>query len=390
MENITNFNTGHTAKNSKKSSNKPTISKISKQAICITGAAALALASIASVSYAKKEHTNKINSPASYDSYYSNTTDYTITEEDFQKFTIFENQLRIYEELSQNPNGINYVQRQALAKAEEYIKSNYNLLEKVYLYQAKAKVAGAYGLPQEKLSSIKTNVSPLYTTIKGADIPTISDEPISYLGKVLGNTSNTLIPKELEKAIENIAILQINKDFSCDELLDKYHDFLTFLSFEFQADEKGNISISDKAYTPSAKDIVEFYSPLYENLKAKKEANGGKLKSSQEKRLQEIMNKMYDSLLECVDSMIGDLENTDPNSALPHRNALNYILNLIPNQITTNDAFAILYGQYETLEEIRILGAQQVFQEPNQNFEIPPIDNNFGNPTIDDDDRTVG
>ena len=352
MGNVIVYNSGKTSKNN--SEKKLNIRNVSPQEkFIIVGAGALAVTSLISAAFymSNKETPDEIP-PFSYESFAENTDEYIVSEETLQKFAELETQLKIYEKLSKNPEGLTYVEKQQLASSEEFIKSNYDLLMSVYLYQTKSKVAEAYGLPKEKVTEIKTDRALLYTTITG-DFPTITDQPVAYFEKLIGKNSNVIIPKELEAAITDVALLQFNRDYTCDEILEKYNNFLKFLSFEFVADEKGNIYESDADYTPTAEDIVEFYSPTYESLKAKKEANHGKLKKSQQIHLEKVIRKMNGSLLTLVYDRINELETTNPTLAQTYRDKLVYILTPISEDsiVSPHDVFPTLFNMNSELKE---------------------------------------
>lgn len=334
--------------------------------ITIAGGAAIALSALIAtgigIAILQEENHEENITPTSYQSFYENTKEYTVDKKTLQEFGKFEEQLNIYKTLSENPEGLTYIQKQELNAAKQYIESNYETLESVYLYQAKSKVAIAYGLPKEKISNIKTNKTGIYTivtnNISGTDVPTISNEPKAYLGKLTGNNSNVVIPSELKKAISDIEALQSirygSENFPYEKVFEIYNNFLKFLSLELESDEKGNISLSDENYKPSAEDIVEYYSPIYENLKNKKNANFGNLKRSQEARLQEVMSKMYGSLLDVIEDKTNKLEKFDSDKARDYRDYLIYVLNPVSFKgsiVSTDDVFPLLYYMNEQLDE---------------------------------------
>lgn len=298
--------------------------------------------------------------PESYLSFCENTDEYTRGLEIAQKFEAFEDSLKTYQELSQNPEGLSYVDKQELEKAKEYIKRNYKNFEDIYLYQAKSKVAEAYRLPEEKLGSLKSNKSGSYASIDDDSpddlIPRISNDGNAYFSKISGNNSSVVMPKELKNALSDIADLQKiwseDKNFPYDEISEKYSNFLKFLSIKFEADEKGNISLSDKTYECSDEDIIAYYSPTYESLINKKSENGGKLKKSQEKRLEEVKQEMYDSLLQVVRNKINSINSVDSGRADYYRNDFMEILEQISDtKLSPMDAFPTIYNINSSLDE---------------------------------------
>ncbi len=323
-------------KNPQKNIRNPKKPKLKTSFKIAAGATAITLVAAGIGTTVAKNKETDIVPVSSYQSFCENENvhEYTVSEETLQKFIEFEKQLKIYENLSENPEGLTYVQSQELDKAKQYIKSNYKTLEEVYLYQAKAKVVKAYHLPAEKLSDTTIKQTGIYTSITDesstTSIPKISNAPKAYLGKLTGNNSNVVIPSELKNAISDIVTLQRiwseDDNFPYKKILNKYNNFLKFLSLEFESDEKGNISLSDKEYEPSDEDIVEFYSPIYENLKQKKDLNGGKLKKSQEMRFQEVMSKMHSSLLNVVSNKINKLEDYNYNGINEYRERLENLL----------------------------------------------------------------
>lgn len=343
---------------------KPSIRppKASKKDIALRAAsgtvAALLLAAYAV--HELKPDKPTVITPESYLSFCENTDEYTRGLEIAQKFEAFEDSLKTYKELSQNLEGLSYIDKQELEKAKEYIKRNYKNFEDIYLYQAKSKVAEAYRLPEEKLGSLKSNKSGSYASIDDDSpddlIPRISNDGNAYFSKITGNNSSVVMPKELKDALSDIADLQKiwseDKDFPYDEILEKYSNFLKFLSIKFEADEKGNISLSDKTYECSDEDIIAYYAPTYENLMNKKSENGGKLKKSQEKRLEEVKQEMYGSLLKVVENKINSINSVDPGRADYYRNDFMEILEQISDtKLSPMDAFPIIYNINSSLDE---------------------------------------
>lgn len=320
--------------------------------------AALLLAAYA-VHEFKPDNPTVIN-PSSYLSFCENTDEYTRGIQSAQKFEEFEDCLEIYNELSQNPEGLSYADKQELEKAKDYIKKNYKNFEDIYLYQAKSKVAVAYGLPEEKLDSLKSNKSGSYASLDDDSpddlIPRISNDGNAYFSKITGNNSSVVMPKELKNALSDIADLQEiwseDTNFPYDEISEKYSNFLKFLSIKFEADEKGNISLSDKTYECSDEDIIEYYSPIYESLMSKKTENGGKLKKSQEKRLTEVKNEMYGSLIKVVEDKIDKMYNLDIKASNYYRDVFYETMEQVSNsKLSPTDSLQIIYNINSSLDK---------------------------------------
>ena len=280
--------------------------------------------------------------PLSVQDFYNNPNenDYTPDTQTLENFSLFEQALADYNKFSEKAT-LSVVEEKALQKAIQTLSENYSSFEKIHMFQTKTKIAQALGLSKDNVNNIILHRLSNY-----------SNYSIGYPG---GSLSNNNIPKELKKAIDDVIFLQITQDspLKFDSVNKVYNNMLKFLIVDFEKNEDGAIVKSDEKYQPSSESILAHYTPIYENLIAKKNSQDGKLKKSQEEKLREVTHEMYGPLLDHLQKKLLMLASVSPEDFKKYNQIIGEICGQhADKKISFETIFPIVFNMSKDIDEI--------------------------------------
>lgn len=293
----------------------------------------------AATSSSKKED---IILPSSVQDFYNNPNenDYTPDTQTLENFSLFEQALADYNKFSEK-SSLSVIEEKTFQKALQTLSENYSSFEKIYMFQTKAKVAQALGLSKDDVNNIILHKLSNY-----------SNYSIGYPG---GSISNNNIPKEIKRAIDDVIFLQITQDspLKYDSINKVYNNMLKFLIVDFEKNEDGDIVKSDEKYKPSSESILAHYTPIYENLIAKKNSQDGKLKKSQEEKLRDVTHEMYGPLLDHVQEKLFMLASKSPEDFKKYNQIIGEICGQhADKKISFETIFPIMFNMSKDIDAI--------------------------------------